>query len=146
MTINQISVLVENKAGAVAEIISVLAEKKINIYAVNMADTPNFGILRFIVNQPEEAKDLLEREGFLVSACKVLAVGLKDIPGGLTKVTKVLNQNGISLEYLYAFISRSAENACVILNTADVEFTAQILNDAGIPIYGNEIFEKAGLL
>ncbi|MGI5873464.1 MAG: ACT domain-containing protein [Bacillota bacterium] len=142
MTINQISVLVENRAGAVAEIISVLAEKKINIYAVNMADTPNFGILRFIVSQPDDAKALLEREGFLVSSCKVLAVGLKDLPGGLTKVTKVLTKNGISLEYMYAFISNSENNACVILNTADIEFTEQLLTDAGIPVYGYEIFEK----
>ena len=135
MTIDQISVLVENRAGAIAEIIGFLAEKKINIYAVNMADTPNFGILRFIVNRPEDAKALLEREGFLVSACKVLAVGLKDLPGGLTKVTKVLTQNGVSLEYMYAFISNSENNACVILNTADIEFTERLLTDADIPTY-----------
>lgn len=140
MTIKQISVLVENKTGAIAEAISFLAEHGINIVAVNMSDTPNFGILRFIVDQPEKCKELLEKEGFTVSACRVLAVGLDDIPGGLTKVTKILAQNGISLEYLYAFISKSKENACVIINTADIEFTADILTKNEILLYGAEIF------
>ncbi|HMM05685.1 MAG TPA: hypothetical protein PKD52_03320 [Clostridiales bacterium] len=140
MTIKQISVLVENKTGAIAEAISFLAGHGINIVAVNMADTPNFGILRFIVDQPEKCRELLEKEGFTVSACRVLAVGLEDIPGGLTKVTKILAQNGISLEYLYAFISKSKENACVIINTADIEFTAEILTKNGILLYGKEIF------
>ena len=142
MIIKQISVLVENKAGAVSEIIGFLAEKKINIFAVNMADTPNFGILRFIVDRPDECIDLLEKEGFTVSACKVLAVGLKDLPGGLTEVTKTLAQNGISLEYMYAFISNSDDKACVIINTTDIEFTAQILTKAKIPLFGEEIFLK----
>lgn len=140
MTIKQISVLVENKTGAIAEAISFLAAHDINIVAVNMADTPNFGILRFIVDQPEKCKELLEKEGFTVSACRVLAVGLKDIPGGLTEVTKILAQNGISLEYLYAFISKSKDNACVIINTADIEFTAEILTKNGIILYGEEVF------
>lgn len=139
MTIKQISVLVENKAGAIAEIISFLAEHSMNIVAVSMADTPNFGILRFIVDEPEKCKELLEKEGFTVSACRVLAVGLDDIPGGLTKVTKILAQNGISLEYMYAFISKSAENACVIINTTDIEFTEQILANNDVPLYGKEI-------
>lgn len=141
MYMKQISVLVDNRAGAIFEVISFLAEKKINIFAVNMSDTPNFGILRFIVNQPDECKELLEREGFLVSVCRVLAVGLTDLPGGLTKVTKILTQNGISLEYIYAFISNSEQKACVILNTADIEFTEQILLKSNIPIYGDEIFD-----
>ena len=141
MYMKQISVLVDNRAGAIFEVISFLAEKKINIFAVNMSDTPNFGILRFIVNQPDECKELLEREGFLVSVCRVLAVGLTDLPGGLTKVTKILTQNGISLEYIYAFISNSDQKACVILNTADIEFTEQILLKSNIPIYGDEIFD-----
>lgn len=141
MYMKQISVLVDNRVGAVFEIISFLAEKKINIFAVNMSDTPNFGILRFIVNQPDECKELLEREGFLVSVCRVLAVGLTDLPGGLTKVTKILTKNGISLEYIYAFISNSEQKACVILNTADIEFTEQILLKSNIPIYGDEIFD-----
>ena len=141
MYMKQISVLVDNRAGAIFEVISFLAEKKINIFAVNMSDTPNFGILRFIVNQPDECKELLEREGFLVSVCRVLAVGLTDLPGGLTKVTKILTQNSISLEYIYAFISNSEQKACVILNTADIEFTEQILLKSNIPIYGDEIFD-----
>lgn len=139
MTIKQISVLVENKTGAIAEIMSFLAESNINVVAVSMADTPNFGILRFIVDQPAQCKEMLEKEGFLVSACHVLAVGLDDIPGGLTKVTKLLAQNGISLEYMYAFISKSKDNACVIINTTDIEFTADILMKNDVKVYGEEI-------
>lgn len=138
MTIKQISVLVENKAGAIAEVIGFLADNSINIVAVNMADTPNFGILRFIVDQPEKCRELLEKEGFTVSACRVLAVGLDDIPGGLTKVAKLLAENNISLEYIYAFISNSKEKACVIINTADIEFTEEILTKNGVSIYGEE--------
>ena len=139
MTIKQISVLVENKAGAIAEVIAFLAENGINIVAVNMADTPNFGILRFIVDQPAKCRELLEKEGFTVSACRVLAVGLDDIPGGLTKVAKLLAENNISLEYIYAFISNSKEKACVIINTADIEFTEQILAKNNVPLYGEEL-------
>jgi hypothetical protein len=139
MTIKQISVLVENKAGAIAEIMSYLAKGNFNVVAVSMADTPNFGILRFIVDQPEACKEMLKKEGFTVSACSVLAVGLEDIPGGLTKVTKILAENGISMEYMYAFISNSTEHACVIINTTDIEFTEQILARYDIPLYGEEI-------
>lgn len=142
MAIKQVSVLVENKAGAIHEIISFFKDHDVNIYAINMADTPNFGILRFIVDRPERTIEILGNEGYTVSTCDVLAVGLDDTPGGLTKVSGLLYKNNISLEYIYAFISNSDTKACVIIHTADIEFTEKILADAGIPLFEDNIFNK----
>lgn len=134
MIINQISVFVENKLGRLAEITKVLEKNNIDIRALSIADTKDFGILRIIVNNPDEAEKILKAEGFTVSLTKVIAIGIEDKPGGLSKAMDVLNQYNISVEYMYAFISRTDETAYVILRVENNEKALQILEQNNFDI------------
>lgn len=127
MIIKQISVFVENKRGRLAEITKVLEKNNIDIRALSIADTKDFGILRLIVNNPDQAEKVLKDEGFTVSLTKVIAIGIDDKPGGLASAMDVLYQNQISVEYMYAFISRTEETAYVILRVEDNEKALEIL-------------------
>lgn len=100
MLIDQLSVFVENKPGTLFEVLNDLAQKNINIRAMSLADTADFGILRIIVNNPAEVEADLKNSGFAVKTNKVLACRVADVPGGLGKIVEVLAQNGINLEYL----------------------------------------------
>lgn len=141
MLIKQISVFVENRQGRLAKIASLLGENGIDIRALSVADTTDFGILRLIVSQPEKANELLRENGFTVSITNVIAVGIKDIPGGLSTALTIMDENGIGIEYMYAFISRTQENATVILRVEDSERAISALTQNGIEILkSSEIF------
>lgn len=131
MTIYQISVFVENRVGRLSEITGVLAKEKIDIRAMSIADTSDFGILRLIVDKPDEAVSSLRNAGITVSKTEVVAVRLKDEPGGLHDVLMALGEHGITVEYVYAFITRRDEDAYVILRVEDNERAAGILRDSG---------------
>lgn len=134
MTVKQLSVFVENQPGKMAEITAVLHRNNIDIRALSIADTTNFGVLRLIVDRPSAAADALKEAGFTVSLTKVIAVGVSDAPGGLASVMAVLSQGGITVEYIYAFISRELGTAYVILRTDDTERALEILTAHNIPI------------
>lgn len=138
MTIKQLSVFVENKRGRLAEITHVLQENEIDIRALSIADTKEFGILRLIVNDPDKAAEALKEGGFTVSITKVIGIGINDRPGGLYEAMKLLQANEISVEYMYAFISRSEKTAYVILRVADNDKAISILKDGGFPIMTND--------
>ena len=106
MFIKQVSVFVENKAGAMSEVLDILAEENIDMSAVSVADTSDFGILRLILSEPEKAEKVLKEKGYVVKLTDVVAVGIEDKPGGLSKPLKVLKDNGIGIEYMYAFIGK----------------------------------------
>ena len=127
MIIKQISVFVENKAGRLAEITTLLAEAGVDIRALSVADTNDFGILRLIVNNPDKAEEMLKEHGYTVALTKVLAIGIHDQPGGLAAPMKTLFEHHISVEYMYAFISKSVDTAYVILRVEDNERAAQKL-------------------
>lgn len=134
MTVKQLSVFVENQPGKMAEITAVLERNNIDIRALSIADTTNFGVLRLIVDRPGVAADALKGAGFTVSLTKVIAVGVNDAPGGLSAVMSVLSQGGVTVEYMYAFISRELGTAYVILRTDDTERALGILSANKIPI------------
>ncbi len=115
MEVRQISVFLENKIGRLAEITQVLGDKGINIRALAIADTTEFGILRMIVDKPEKAYEALEEKGFTVSQTEVIAVEVGDKPGGLAGVMAILGKAGINVEYLYAFVAQKGSNALVVL-------------------------------
>lgn len=115
MLVKQISVFLENKSGRLADVTRTLADNNINICALSIADTTDFGILRLIVNKPEEAEKILGDNEFTVSCTKVIAIGVEDKPGGLSKALEVLQQNNISIEYMYAFVGKNGNEAFVIL-------------------------------
>lgn len=134
MTIKQISIFVENKPGRLKSMTNILKDNDIDIRALSIADTKDFGILRLIVNDPEKACKALKNAECTVTITDVLAVGIDDNPGGLAKVMDTLFENKISVEYMYAFVSKSEDTAYVILRVADNKYAADILLNAGIKL------------
>ena len=134
MKIQQLSVFVENKEGRLAEITDALAKANIDIRAISIADTSDFGILRLIVDRPDEAVTALKEANMTVSLTSVIAIGITDKPGEFAKAMKVLAENHIVIEYMYAFISRDKGRAFVILRVNDEEQAVQALTGAGIRI------------
>lgn len=140
--IKQISIFVENKPGRLKAMTNILKDNSIDIRALSIADTKDFGILRLIVNDPEKACNVLKDADCTVTITKVLAVGVEDNPGGLAKVMNTLYDNEISVEYMYAFVSKSENIAYVILRVIDNKSAANVLSNAGIKLLtSQEIYE-----
>jgi len=119
--VSQISVFLENKSGRLAEVAKLLADNGINIRALSIADTSDFGILRLIVDNPEKAAAVLRDSGLAVSLTDVIAVLMKDKPGGLSEVVQILSEANINIEYMYAFVTRSDEQAVVVLRVEQLD-------------------------
>lgn len=134
MLIKQISVFVENKEGRLAEITETIAKAGVDIRALSIADTTDFGILRLIVDKPHETEKVLRDSGFTVSVTSVIAVGIDDVPGGFAKPMRVLANAHIDVEYMYAFISRDTKKAYVILRVNDNATATKVLEEAGIAL------------
>ena len=134
MSVKQINVFLENEPGRLAEVTAALSEAKIDIRAVYITDSTTYGMLRMIVDQPDEAKIVLMSKGFTVSISHVIAVSLKDVPGTLDKVLKLLSDNDIQLEYLYAFVGRLSTEAVVVLRVDDRVKTMEIFEQNNIPV------------
>ena len=132
MAIKQISVFVENRAGALDHLVNVLAAAHVDMRAMAVADTMEFGILRMIVDKHDEACAALRNEGYLVSENDVLAVEIPDEPGGLAKVVSILAAHGVNTEYAYAFMTRSHDHACVVFRVEDNAAAEAILAQNGI--------------
>jgi hypothetical protein len=138
MNVEQISIFLENKSGRLAEVTSVLSEAEINIRALYLADTADFGILRLIVNKTEKAWQALKENGFTVEKTKVVAIEVPDRPGGLSSILNTIKDEGINVEYMYAFVEKSGENAIVIFRFDEFEKSVDILQRAGVRILGGE--------
>jgi hypothetical protein len=134
MKVEQISVFIENKSGRLAEIARLLGEAGINIRALSLADTSDFGILRLIVNDREKANQVLKEKGFTVSKTEVVAVEVPDRPGGLSEILQTLDLEAINVEYMYAFVERCGENAVIIFRFDETEKAIKVLIDRGICI------------
>jgi hypothetical protein len=134
MKTKQISVFLENKRGRLAELTRLLAGAKVNIRALCIAETVDYGVLRLVVSDPVSAHRILSEAGFTVTETDVLAVELQDKPGGLSRVVEPLTEAGINVEYLYAFVGKSGENATVIFRLEDMERAADILGREGVRI------------
>jgi hypothetical protein len=114
MKVEQISVFLENKPGSLEQATRVLKDANINIRTLSLAETADFGILRLIVNDVEKANKVLKNSGFQVSKTLVVAVEVPDKPGGLHSIMEVISKEGINVEYLYAFVEKSGQNAVII--------------------------------
>ena len=134
MQIQQLSIFVENKSGRLAEITEALAAANIDIRAISVADTSDFGILRLIVNKPAEAVEALKQAGLTVSLTNVIGMGIDDKPGEFSKAMRVLADHQIGVEYMYAFISRDKGNAYVILRMEDSDKAIDVLAKNGTKI------------
>ncbi|MBW2683568.1 MAG: ACT domain-containing protein [Deltaproteobacteria bacterium] len=138
MRVEQIAVFLENKSGRLAEITAILADNDINIRALSVADTADFGILRLIVNDVERAKNILQDGGFTVGKTDVLAVEVVDKTGGLAAVLKCLHRAGINVEYMYAFVNKSGENAVLIFRFEKMDEAIEVLSKDGFTLLSGE--------
>lgn len=142
MSIEQISIFLENKSGRLAEVTSVLSDAGINIRALYLADTADFGILRLIVNDTDSARQVLRDKGFTVEKTRVIAVEVPDRPGGLAEILDIIKGEGINVEYMYAFVEKSGENAIVIFRFDEIERSVGLLRKAGVAILEGEELSK----
>ena len=119
MALQQVTVFVQNRKGALVDITATLAEAGVNLRALSIADSQEFGILRLIVNDTETAVSALKEKGYLINTIDVVGVKIGDAPGKLSKALEVLDKAHINMEYLYAFMSRTEKHAYVVLRVAD---------------------------
>jgi hypothetical protein len=141
MKVEQISIFIENKSGRLAEVARVLGEKGVNIRALSLADTSDFGILRLLVDNTDVAQTTLKENGFTVNKTEVVAVEVPDDPGGLCNILQVLDDNEINVEYMYAFVERNAGNAVIIFRFDDVDNAIKTLHEKGVSILsGNQLY------
>lgn len=136
MTIKQISLFMENKPGHLASICRTLAAAGVNIVTLSLADTQQFGIVRLIVNDCDKAKDALGKAGFAVNVRDVMAVGVRDEPGGMARLLEIIGAAGVNIEYMYAFAAHIGEEAVLVFRFDDPEKAEKALADAGIQIVG----------
>lgn len=141
MTIKQISVFLENKCGRLACVTRVLGSRDINIRAFSIADITDFGILRFIVNRPEEAYQVLRNEGLTVSMIEVIAVQVSDRPGGLADVLELMQEAGVNIEYMYAFVERVSRDALAVFRLENTDVAIKLMRERGIKVLsGGEVY------
>lgn len=134
MLAKQISVFLENKAGRLLEATRTLGEAGVNIRALLVADTEDYGVLRMIVDDPDKTHSALKDAGFTVSETDVLAVRVPDRPGGLASILEVLEPLRVNIEYLYCFIASGGGHAIVVMRVDDPEHVARVLVDASITV------------
>ena len=141
MRAEQISVFLENKAGRLAEVTAILAEAEINIRALALADTSDFGVLRLIVNDNAKAVTALKSQGFTVGKTDVVAVEVEDKPGGLYRILDVLHKAEVNVEYMYAFVTQSGNNAIMIFRFDNIDDAVKILEENNVKVInGSEVY------
>jgi hypothetical protein len=142
MDIKQISVFIENKKGRLADVTEILSKGGINIRALFLADTTDFGVLRMIVSDNAKALGLLKANDIVAQETDVIAVEVEDKPGGLHKILKTLSTHDINLEYMYAFVEKKASNAIVIIKIDEHEKAIEVLRQAQIALVSTEIIKN----
>ncbi|MFP4167848.1 MAG: ACT domain-containing protein [Desulfonatronovibrionaceae bacterium] len=141
MKVEQISIFLENRAGRLEEVTRTLTEAGVNIRALSLADTSDFGILRLIVTDCEKAKKVLKENGFTVGRTNVVAAEVEDRPGGLHKILSLLSSRGINVEYMYAFVQQSGKNAVLIFRFDRTDQAIEALQEKGVRIIpGDELY------
>ena len=142
MAIKQLSIFVENREGTLVEVTDAIAKAQVDIRAMSVADTNDFGIFRLIVTDYDKAKAALEEANCFVSITEVVGVAVQDEPGALAKVVKILADNNINIEYMYAFITVSKKFAYVVLRVEDNDTAEKILTEHGISLVTEEDMAK----
>lgn len=138
MTIPQISVFLENKAGQLADITGILSDNQVNMRAINIAETADYGVLRLIVDDASKASSILLEQGFILTMTPVVGVAVPDTPGGLSKVLGVISAAGIDVEYMYSVFGQKEGQACMIFRVADTDNLAAVFDKNGIAMIAGE--------
>ena len=142
MAIKQLTVFIQNKKGTVASVTEILSKNNINLRALSIAETQDFGILRMVVNDNGAAEKVLTENGYLIKNIEVVGVKIGDEPGQLTSALSVLDYAGINVEYLYAFMARTEKHAYVVLRVEENEEAESVLANAGFKLITNSDVEK----
>jgi hypothetical protein len=138
MKVKQISIFIENKSGRLAEVTRLLGEKGVNIQALSLADTSDFGILRLLVDNTDVALETLKEGGFTVNKTEVVAVEVPDQPGGLCEILQVLDKTEVNVEYMYAFVARNVGNAVIIFRFDEIDSAIETLQNEGVNLLTRE--------
>ncbi len=138
MKVEQISIFLENKPGSLEHVTKILKDSDINIRTLSLADTSDFGILRLIVNDVDKTKKILKENGFTVSRTAVVAVEVPDRPGGLHSIMEVVAKQNINVDYLYAFVEKSGQNAVIIFRFSDPDGAIDILQKNNFTVISGE--------
>ncbi len=138
MAIKQISVFISNRTGGIADVVEILGSGNVNLRALSIADTTDFGILRLIVDSCDKAAVILKEHGYIYSETEVLAAHMSDCPGGLAGILRILADAGMPVEYIYAFVTRQTENAYVVLRVEDNVKAEALLEANGIHLVTQE--------
>lgn len=142
VAIKQISLFVENKPGRMTKVSKTLSDAGVNIRALTVAEAGDFGVIRMVVDDPEKGYKVLHDNGFTVSETEVLAVEMKDIPGGLYEIVNTLGESGVNVDYAYAFVTTKAERAMLIIRVDNLEKARRVLTDAGIKLATKDEIQK----
>ncbi len=134
MKLTQLSIFLDNTKGRLYEVCNLLGKNKINIRALTIAESKDFGVLRMVVNDPEKALTVLKKDNFVATMTDVIAVEVSDQPGGLAATLKVLNDNDINVEYMYGFVEKFSEKALMVFRFEDTDKALSILKDNKITI------------
>ncbi|MBQ8906747.1 MAG: ACT domain-containing protein [Ruminococcus sp.] len=144
MLIKQLSIFLENKPGRLTAVTRSLSEAGIDIRALSIADTKDFGIVRLIVSNPDKAKEALAEANCMIRVNHVIAIAVEDRPGGLANVLEMLVENKIGVEYMYSYVSRTADTAYVILRADDNKRAEALLSEQGVKLLSPEdVYEEA---
>lgn len=138
MTIKQISIFIENRPEALCELTEVLANNNVNMKALSIADTSDFGIARIITDNSEEVTEMLKSHDYIVKVTGVIAIEIPDESGSLNKILKLLAQNGRNVEYMYGFTGRKTNSACMIIRSTNIPETEKILENNNIHTISQE--------
>ncbi|MDD5613985.1 MAG: ACT domain-containing protein [Candidatus Omnitrophica bacterium] len=141
MKLTQISVFLENRKGRLHEVCVLLSENRVNIRALTIAESEDFGILRMVVDRPDSALQALKKNGFSAQLTDVVAIEVDDEPGGLAKILKVLTDKNINIEYMYAFVEKLSDKAVLVFRFEDTDLAVKVLKGSGIKILRKEVEE-----
>lgn len=143
MKVKQLSLFLENKPGSLSRPVKLLAKAKLNILTLSIADTQQFGILRFVLRDWERAKQVLEKEGFVVKESDMVAIEVADEPGGLADILETLEKAGVNLEYMYGFTLRKEGKGVLAFRFDDPDRAITALQKKGInPVRSVELFKR----
>lgn len=141
MTVQQVSVFIENRKGRLGEVLAVLKNNDINILSISLADTTEYGLLRLIVNDPKKAKETLSQNGFSALLTEILVVKIPHVSGALQKILQVVSDKGVNIEYMYG-LSTGGDDASVVMKTNDLELACSVLKDNKIETMSKDELSK----
>ncbi len=142
MSVKQVSIFLENSKGRLAEVTRILAREGIDLRALSLADTSDFGVLRIIVEDPDRCLAVLKDNDYVARVSEVVAVEVEDRPGGMSRILDVLDEAGLNVEYLYAFVAKAGKNAVVICKIDERERALSVLEAKGIRTISSEDLES----